>query len=82
MLGIMYHPVGSAMGEDKSAFPGSTQPIFMSCGYSGLCLEGCQAIYYSDIVFMGRSLFDICQSIGILGDEADSRVCLCEINFR
>ena len=82
MPGIMYHPVGSAIGENEGAFSGSAQPVFVSCGYPSLCLEGCQAVYYSDIVFMGRSLFDSRQSIGILGDESDSGVCLCEINFR
>jgi len=82
MLSIVYHPIRSAIREDKGALAGSTQPISVPCRYSYLCFEGCQAIHYFNIVFMGRSLFDICQPIGILGDEADSRVCLCEINLR
>ena len=58
MSKVVYHPIGSAIWEDESAFMGSTHSIFVLRGDTGVLNKGRETVYGLDVVLVWRTLFD------------------------
>jgi len=74
MAAIFDDPVGVTVRHDKRRTSGTPEPLFVRRGHTGEAFEGLQGVDRFDVVFVRRSLLDLCQLPGILRDKSHSRI--------